>query len=73
MMDNFTTKIVPFYPIYARAPNKLLRYEERPFTCKPNKRGIERVAIFQDSKKNIQEMTAQVIWLEDVEPIRELS
>ena len=54
--------IVPFYPIYARAPNKLLRYEEKPFACQAGHKGIERLAIFLDSKKHEQQMTAQIIW-----------
>lgn len=59
--------IQPFYPIYARSPNKLLRYEDRPFTLPKNLTGvilsgIERVAIFKDAKGNQQEMVAQVIW-----------
>lgn len=59
--------IQPFYPIYARAPNKLLRYEDRPFELDRNcngivLRGIERIAIFRDSKDKEQEMVAQVIW-----------
>jgi hypothetical protein len=53
-----------YIPIYARAPNKLLRYEERPFTCKAGKRGIERVAIFLDKNKKEQEMTAHIIWID---------
>lgn len=63
-MDKNANKIVPHYPIYCKAPNKLLRYEERPFTCQAGHRGIERVAIFTDKNKNIQEMTAQVIWVD---------
>lgn len=57
-------KIEPYLPVYARGSNKLLRYEDRPFTCRAGKRGIERVAIFQDKNKSEQEMTAQVIWLD---------
>jgi hypothetical protein len=56
-------KIIPFYPIYARAPNKLLYYKEVQFEDRAANKGIERVAIFLDSKKKEQEMTAQVIWL----------
>lgn len=61
-MDKFTTKITEFRPIYARFPNVLLRYEERPFVLECEKSGIERMAIFLDSKKNQHEMTAQIIW-----------
>lgn len=57
-------KIEPYLPVYARGGNKLLRYEERKFTCRAGKRGIERVAIFQDKNRAVQEMTAQVIWLD---------
>ena len=55
-------KIVPFYPIYARSPNKLLRYEEKPFIDSIGNRGIERTAVFLDAKKNEQRMCAQIIW-----------
>lgn len=66
-MDKFLDNIVPFYPIYARAPNVLLRYEERPFVLPGGKSGIERMAIFLvRGKGEEQEMTAQVIWDKDV-------
>lgn len=55
-------KIVPFIPIYARAPNKLVRYEERSFVCHAGHKGIVRVAIFNDRSGKQQEMDAQVIW-----------
>ena len=61
-MDKFKPKILPFYPIYARAPNKLIRYEERPFNDGHGHGGIVRVAIFVDNKGKQQEMDAQVIW-----------
>ena len=54
--------IIPFIPVYARAPNKLLRYEERPFICRAGHKGVERMAIFIDRNGKQQEMTAQVIW-----------
>jgi hypothetical protein len=61
-----TDHIVPFYPIYARAPNKLVRYELRPFTLPNGKSGVERIAIFLPGGKGTeQEMTAQVIWDKD--------
>lgn len=60
----FNTKVEPYLPVYARAPNRLLRYEERPFVCNAGYNGIERVAIFTDKNKKEQEMTAQVIWLD---------
>ena len=59
---NNKSKIEPYIPIYARAPNKLLRYEERPFVCQAGHHGIDRVAIFKDRNGKEQEMTAQVIW-----------
>jgi hypothetical protein len=63
MDDKFLDHIVPFYPIYARAPNVLVRYEERPFTEPTGKTGIERVAIFLvRGKGEEQEMTAQILW-----------
>lgn len=57
-------KIEPYIPIYCRSPNKLVRYDERPFVCGAGYNGIERVAIFQDRNGKVQEMTAQVIWLD---------
>lgn len=61
-MDKFMSKIEPYIPVYAKAPNKLLRYEERPFVCQAGYHGIERVAIFIDRSNKQHEMTAQVIW-----------
>ena len=61
-MDKFNAKVEPYIPIYAKAPNKLLRYEERPFVCQAGHHGIERVAIFVDRSNKQHEMTAQVIW-----------
>lgn len=61
-MDKLNPKIEPHIPIYAKAPNKLLRYEERPFVCQAGYHGIERVAIFVDRSNKQHEMTAQVIW-----------
>lgn len=43
-------KIVPFIPVYARAPNKLTRYEERPFVCRAGHHGIERIGIISNKK-----------------------
>jgi hypothetical protein len=61
--DKLLDSIVPFYPIYARAPNVLLRYEERPFELPNGCSGIERVAIFLvRGKGEEQEMTAQILW-----------
>jgi hypothetical protein len=59
-----SNKIIPYIPVYARAPNKLVRYEERPFVCKAGNRGIERVAIFTDKNGKQQEMTAHIVWLD---------
>jgi hypothetical protein len=53
----FNERVTPYLPVYARPPNKLLRYEERPFWG-----GICRYAIFTDKNGKQQEMTAQVIW-----------
>lgn len=54
-----------YIPVYARAPNKLLRYEERPFRLPNGMSGIERMAIFVDRNNKQHEMTAQVIWNND--------
>jgi hypothetical protein len=57
------SKIIPFYPVYARAPNVLVRYEERSFIEPTGKSGIERIAIFLvRGQGKEQEMTAQIIW-----------
>lgn len=62
-MKDDLSKVVPFYPIYARAPNKLVRYDERPFSIpSTGQTGVERVAIFLDKNKKEQEMSAQVMW-----------
>lgn len=55
-------KIEPFIPVYARAPNKLVRYELRPFVCRAGHKAMVRVAIFTDRNGKQQEMDAQVIW-----------
>lgn len=62
MTEKSNQKTQVYLPVYARAPNKLLRYEERPFQLPNGLKGIERFAIFLDKNKNQQEMTAQVIW-----------
>lgn len=55
-------RIQPFYPVYSRAPNTLLRYEEEPFDDGVGHKGIVRTAFFLDKNKKEQSMTAQVLW-----------
>lgn len=57
----FEPHVEPFFPIWKRPPNKLLRYEDRRFTCGAYE-GVKRVAIFQDRNGNEREEIAQVIW-----------
>jgi hypothetical protein len=51
-----------YRPVYSRAPNIFLRYEERTFDDKVGHTGIIRVAIFLDKNKRQCEMVSQVIW-----------
>lgn len=55
-------KITPYYPVFSRLPNKLIRYEERPFDDGYGHYATVVVAIFTDKNKSIQEMDAQVKW-----------
>lgn len=50
-----------FIPIWKRAPNKFLRYEDRRFDC-AGFGGVKRIALFNDRNDNLREETAQVIW-----------
>lgn len=59
-----------YIPVWNRPPNKLVRYEERPFTLPANvcgtiKSGIETFAIFKDKNKKDQEMQAFIEWLDE--------
>lgn len=54
--------IKPYIPVYCRPPNKLIRYEMRPFDDGAGHTGMLRVAIFLDKKKHHREMVAQVRW-----------
>lgn len=54
--------IKPHLPIYCTPPNKLLRYEVRPFVTDNGIHAHVRVAIFEDKNKKIHEMDAQVLW-----------
>lgn len=57
-----SSEIKPFYPVYCRSPNKLVRYEDRPFYDGHGHSGVVTVAIFNDKNGNIQEMDAFVKW-----------
>lgn len=57
-----------FLPIYHRAPNKFIRYEERRFDDGAGHTATMRIAIFKDKNGAEQEMTAQVMWDEDRVP-----
>lgn len=55
----------PYYPIYARSPNKLLRYYlKQHLDTNGDLQYTERVAVYLDKGKegNEKEMTAQIIW-----------
>ncbi len=59
-----------YIPVWNRTPNKLVRYEERPFTLPANaygkiKSGIETFAIFKDKNKKDQEMQAFIKWIDE--------
>ena len=59
-----------YIPVWNRATNKLIRYEDRPFTLPANahgkiKSGIETFAIFKDKNKKEQEMQAFIVWLDE--------
>jgi len=59
-----------YISVWNRPPNKLVRYEERPFTLPANaygtiKSGIERFAIYKDKNGEKQEMQASVKWLDE--------
>lgn len=59
-----------YIPVWNRPPNKLVRYEERPFTLPANaygkiKSGIEKFAIFKDKNGKDQEMQAFIRWVDE--------
>ena len=52
----------PYLPVYSRPPNVLIRYQDERFVDKAGNGGINRLAIYKDSKGKQQSMTAQIIW-----------
>ena len=52
----------PYRPVYVRPPNKLLRYETRPFVDRVGNRAMLRIAIFMTKGDKEQETVAQVMW-----------
>ena len=52
----------PHLPLYTRAPNTLLRYEDERFTDRSGNSGVDRVAVYLDRNGKEQRMTAQIIW-----------
>lgn len=59
------TKIEPYYPVYARTPNKLSHYEERDFTDKAGNKAILNIAHYKDKHGVSHEAIAQVKWLKN--------
>lgn len=51
-----------YTPIYKRAPNKFIEYNERAFTDGAGNSGVEKVAIFHDKNGKKKEMTVFVKW-----------
>ena len=62
-MDKIKNKIEPYYPYYCKAPNKLIRYEERPFEDCVGNKAIVTIAIFQDKSGKIHEADAHIKWI----------
>jgi hypothetical protein len=63
--------MTPYHPIYHRAPNKFLRYENRRFDDGAGHTATMRIAIFKDKSGAEQEMTAQVIWDDELPPTKQ--
>lgn len=61
-MNKFELKVVPYIPYYCKAPNKLIKYEQRPFEDCVGNKAIVTVAIFKDKSGNIQEADAHIKW-----------
>lgn len=61
-MDKFKVKIEPYYPYYTKSPNKLIKYEERPFEDCVGNKAMVTIAIFQDKSGKIQEADAHIKW-----------
>ena len=62
MTDKFDMKVVPYIPYYCKAPNKLVRYEHRPFEDCVGNKAIVTVAVFKDKSGNIHEADAHIKW-----------
>lgn len=56
------TKIEPYIPYYCKSPNKLIKYEQRPFEDCVGNKAIVTVAIFQDKGGKIHEADAHIKW-----------
>ena len=55
-------KIVPYLPIWAREPNKFIRYDLVPFDFGNGYVGKYRIAVFSDKSGKIREEVAHVLW-----------
>lgn len=56
------SKIEPYIPYYCKSPNKLIKYEQRPFEDCVGNKAIVTVAIFQDKSGKIHEADAHIKW-----------
>lgn len=54
--------IEPYLPVYCRPPNRLVRYEQRPFADRAGNRATLTIAVFQDKHGKEHEAVAQVRW-----------
>lgn len=54
-----------YLPIWSRPPNKLVRYEDRPFDDGHGHRGVKVVAVYLDKSGNECEELARVKWSEE--------
>jgi hypothetical protein len=59
---NKSKQIEPFIPWYCRAPNKLVRYEDRPFEDCIGNQAMVTVAIFTDKSGKELEADAHIKW-----------
>ena len=61
--DKFDLKVEPYYPYYCKSPNKLIRYEQRPFEDCLGNTAMVTIAVFQDKSGKLQEADAHVKWI----------
>ena len=51
-----------YIPYYCKAPNKLIRYEQRPFEDCVGNKAMVTVAIYQDKNGKVLEADAHIKW-----------